>query len=122
MTTTPAPSTEGPVFPRRSVIILSMVLTTLGFTLTSLFPYVGVMTKHLLGLSTTNEAGKLGTLRYAGKTELVVDMSNDPYPRLVMDKLITFVSIAAFIIRTHYLGVLAGLLDRKGKRLPSVEH
>ncbi|CAM9933856.1 unnamed protein product [Scytosiphon promiscuus] len=55
-----SPSTtlaESPVFPRRSVLILSMVLTTLGFTLTSLFPYVGIMTKHLLGLSTTNEAG-----------------------------------------------------------------
>ncbi|CAM9633813.1 unnamed protein product, partial [Hapterophycus canaliculatus] len=43
--------------PRRSVTILCMVLITLGFTLTSLFPYVGMMAQHLLRLPTTNESG-----------------------------------------------------------------
>ncbi|CAM9388119.1 unnamed protein product [Ectocarpus sp. 12 AP-2014] len=48
----------GAAFPYRSVVILALVLTTNGYTLTNLFPYVGTMTKHLLGLSTTNESGE----------------------------------------------------------------
>ncbi|CAM9212872.1 unnamed protein product [Ectocarpus sp. 12 AP-2014] len=47
----------GTAFPYRSVVVLALVLTTNGYTLTNLFPYVGTMTKHLLGLSTTNESG-----------------------------------------------------------------
>lgn len=48
----------GTAFPYRSVVVLALVLTTNGYTLSNLFPYVGTMTKHLLGLSTTNESGE----------------------------------------------------------------
>ncbi|CAM9510449.1 unnamed protein product, partial [Pylaiella littoralis] len=44
-------------FPRRSVVILSLVLTINTYTLANLFPYVGMMAKHIMGLSTTNESG-----------------------------------------------------------------
>ncbi len=56
---TPADDERGRIFPLRSVIILAMVLTTQGYTLTNLFPYVGMMAKLLLGLPTTNESGML---------------------------------------------------------------
>ncbi|CAM9676943.1 unnamed protein product [Ectocarpus sp. 6 AP-2014] len=48
----------GTAFPYRPVVILALVLTTNGYTLSNLFPYVGTMTMHLLGLSTTNESGE----------------------------------------------------------------
>lgn len=45
-------------FPYGAVIILALTLTINAYTLTNLFPYVGVMVKHLLGLTTTNESGE----------------------------------------------------------------
>ena len=46
-------------FPWRPVIILEMCMTVNSYTLANLYPYVGVMAKHLLGLPTMNDAGEL---------------------------------------------------------------
>ncbi|CAN0007258.1 unnamed protein product [Ectocarpus fasciculatus] len=51
-------ASTGTAFPCRSVVILALVLTANGYTLSNLFPYVGTMTQRLLGLSTTNESGE----------------------------------------------------------------
>lgn len=45
-------------FPYRAVFILAMCLTVNGYTLMNLFPYVGMMVQHLMGLPTTNESGE----------------------------------------------------------------
>lgn len=58
MSTTATPAESDRAFPHRSVIILALVLTINGYTLASLFPYVGMMVKHIMGLSTINEAGE----------------------------------------------------------------
>eukprot|EP00752_Nemacystus_decipiens_P005353 g4854.t1 len=50
-------ASAGRPFPRRSVIILALALTTNAYTLVNLFPYVGMMVKHLMNLPTTNESG-----------------------------------------------------------------
>eukprot|EP00752_Nemacystus_decipiens_P004106 g3756.t1 len=44
-------------FPFRSVFILAMCMTLNSYTLVNLFPYVGMMVKGLLGLTSTNEVG-----------------------------------------------------------------
>ena len=46
-------------FPWRPVIILAMCMTVNSYTLANLYPYVGVMAKHLLELPTMKEAGEL---------------------------------------------------------------
>lgn len=56
---------EARVFPHRSVIILALVLTTNSYTLANLFPYVGMMVKHLMDLPTTNESGALRELPFS---------------------------------------------------------
>lgn len=54
-----ATSAEGDrPFPRRSVIILASILTINSYTLANLFPYVGMMVKYIMGLSTINESGE----------------------------------------------------------------
>lgn len=53
---------EEGAFPVQTVTILVLCLTLNNYTLVSLFPYIGVMVMHLLGLETTNEAGE--TYRY----------------------------------------------------------
>ena len=45
-------------FPFRSVLILAFCMTVNTYTLVSLFPYVGIMVKGLLGLDTENEVGE----------------------------------------------------------------
>ena len=45
-------------FPVLSVTILSLCMTLNGYVVVSLFPYVGLMVKELLGLETTNESGE----------------------------------------------------------------
>ena len=47
-------------FPTLAVVILSLGMVIHSYTLVSLFPYVGMMVKDLLGLETTNEAGARG--------------------------------------------------------------
>lgn len=39
------------------LVIIALSLVVNAYTLTNLFPYVGVMVKYLVGLSTTNESG-----------------------------------------------------------------
>lgn len=51
-------------FPIGPVFILALCLTVNSYTLVNLFPYVGMMVKHLLGLATTNEAGEKSERRY----------------------------------------------------------
>lgn len=60
-----APYATGDIhqFPYRIVVILALVLSINSYTLANLFPYVGMMVKHLLGLATTNESGE-GTRWY----------------------------------------------------------
>lgn len=60
----PAPSaapgrgqSEPGTFPKRGVLILCLGMLANSYTLSSLFPYVGVMVKDLLNLETINEAG-----------------------------------------------------------------
>lgn len=64
MPTTPEPGVEpGPgkcLFPTQTVVILGLCNVLNGYTLTNLFPYVGMMVKGLLGLDTTNELGEWG--------------------------------------------------------------
>lgn len=45
-------------FPWLRVIILALCMTVHSYTLASVYPYVGVMTKNLLGLPSMNEAGE----------------------------------------------------------------
>lgn len=45
-------------FPLRSVVILCLCMTLNSYTLVSLFPYVGLMAKGLLGLEKINEVGE----------------------------------------------------------------
>lgn len=52
------PEPNGNKFPLRCVIILALALLVNAYTLANLFPYVGMMVKHLMGLSTTNESGE----------------------------------------------------------------
>lgn len=40
------------------LLIISLSLAVNNYTLANLFPYVGVMVKHLMGLSSTNESGQ----------------------------------------------------------------
>lgn len=47
-------------FPKRIVLVLALAMTMNQITQASLFPYVGMMVKDLLGLETTNEAGARG--------------------------------------------------------------
>lgn len=53
-------------FPYGAIIILVLAVSINSYTLTNLFPYVGMMVKHLLGLATINESGE-GTPRYCYK-------------------------------------------------------
>ena len=45
-------------FPVRSVLILCLCKTLNSYILASLFPYVGLMVKGLLGLENINEVGE----------------------------------------------------------------
>ena len=54
----PGPGQSEPrAFPKRAVLILCLGMLVNSYTLSSLFPYVGVMVKDLLDLETINEAG-----------------------------------------------------------------
>ena len=50
-------------FPALNVSILSLGMALNVYTLVSLFPYVGLMVKELLGLKTSNESGEAGVER-----------------------------------------------------------
>lgn len=45
-------------FPYCPVFVLALCLVVNAYTLVNLFPYVGMMVKDILGLSTTNESGE----------------------------------------------------------------
>lgn len=55
----PSSSSSKQEFPTREVIILALCVTVNSYTLVNLFPYVGIMVKELMGLESTNEAGKV---------------------------------------------------------------
>lgn len=56
----PEPDADMQAFPWRPVIIAALCMTVNAYTLANLFPYVGAMVKHLMGLSSTNESGEKG--------------------------------------------------------------
>lgn len=45
--------------PAGALVVLALCMTLHSYTLVNLFPYVGLMVKHLLTLETTNEAGEM---------------------------------------------------------------
>lgn len=53
---------DTPEFPYRAVIILVLCLTVHRYTFVNVFPYVGMMVKRLMGLSSTNESGETETV------------------------------------------------------------
>lgn len=55
---TPFRVAETGPFPFGAVLILAICMTLNAYTLVNLFPYVGLMVKGLLRLSTTNEIGE----------------------------------------------------------------
>lgn len=54
---------EKPNFPTAPVVVLTFCLVTNAYTLVNLFPYIGVMVQHLMGLPTTNEVGETQHVR-----------------------------------------------------------
>ena len=88
-------------FPYGPVLILALCLTVNAYTLVNLFPYVGLMVKDLLGLSTINESGEqkkepragLYYLLYANDdfhSQELCDMSVLLYKRVVAGKVSPF--------------------------------
>ena len=88
-------------FPYGPVLILALCLTVNAYTMVNLFPYVGLMVKDLLGLSTINESGEqkkepragLYYLLYANDdfhSQELCDMSVLVYKRVVAGKVSPF--------------------------------